>query len=58
MLRNKNSSIPDLRKKTSLIDLKSVNLTACILVIFILSVLIISILCVAAAPNSNIPASI
>jgi hypothetical protein len=58
MLRNKNSSIPDLRKKTSLIDLKSVNLTACILVIFILTVLIISILCVAAAPNSNIPASI
>jgi hypothetical protein len=58
MLRNKNSSIPDLRKKTSLIDLKSVNLTACILLIFILTVLIISILCVAAAPNSNIPASI
>jgi len=58
MLRNRNSSIPDLRKKTSIIDLKNVNIAACILVAFILALLVIGIICAAAAPNSNIPASI
>jgi hypothetical protein len=58
MLRNRNSSIPDLRKKTSIIDLKNVNLTACLMVILILTIMVISILFASAAPNSNIPASI
>ncbi|MGC9517057.1 MAG: hypothetical protein ACP5C3_05075 [Methanomicrobiales archaeon] len=58
MLRNKNSSIPNLRKKTSIIDLRNINLIACMIILFVVALLAISILSATAAPNSNFPASI
>ncbi|GAB4306617.1 MAG: hypothetical protein Kow0019_01650 [Methanobacteriaceae archaeon] len=57
MLRNRNSSIPDLRKKTSIINFKNVNISACIIVACLLVLLVIGVIFAAAAPNSNIPAS-
>lgn len=57
MLRNRNSSIPDLRKKTSIIDFKNVNVSACIILACLLVLLIIGVLFAASAPNSNIPGS-
>lgn len=52
MFKNSRNGRVDLRKKRSLIDLKNVNNESVLMFAFMLMVLIISILCVAATPNS------
>ncbi|MDP3065912.1 MAG: hypothetical protein Q8N08_04160 [Methanobacteriaceae archaeon] len=55
------NSIPNLRKKTSYIDdlgLNYLNFTSCMVIGLVLVFLVASILIVAAAPNSNLPAGI
>lgn len=54
----RNVSIPDLRRKQSIINLEQINLQSCIMIGVIISLLVISILCVAAYPNSNMPVNI
>ncbi|MDO9045052.1 MAG: hypothetical protein Q7U35_07070 [Methanobacteriaceae archaeon] len=52
----KSNSIPNLRKKEPLFDLRAINVQSCMVMLFIAGVLIFSILFVAGAPNSNYPA--
>lgn len=54
----RNVSIPDLRRKQSIINLEQINLKSCVMIGVIISLLVISILCVAAYPNSNMPVNI
>ncbi|MDI6725095.1 MAG: hypothetical protein QMD61_10665 [Methanobacterium sp.] len=54
----RNVSIPDLRRKQSIINLEQINLQSCVMIGVIISLLVISILCVAAYPNSNMPVNI
>lgn len=51
-------NITDLKRKQSIINLGQINIYACAVIGMILIFLIISILCVAAYPNSNFPANI
>jgi len=51
-------NITDLRKKQSIINLEQINVYACAVIGMILIFFIISVLCVAAYPNSNFPANI
>ncbi|HSO26417.1 MAG TPA: hypothetical protein VLR54_07360 [Methanobacteriaceae archaeon] len=52
----KSNSIPDLRKKSPLFDIRAIDVQSCMVILFITGVLLFSILCVAGAPNSNYPA--
>ena len=52
----KSNSIPNLRKKNPLFDIKAIDVQSCMVILFITGVLICSILLVAGAPNSNYPA--
>ncbi|MCK9152571.1 hypothetical protein [Methanobacterium alcaliphilum] len=54
----KSPSIPNLRKKSPIIDLRYVDVQSCMVILFIAGVLLFSILCVVGAPNSNYPAGI
>jgi hypothetical protein len=57
----KNSSIPDLRKKTSYkdeLDLNFLGSRYAILTLIMITLLLASVMLVAAGPNSNFPASI
>lgn len=51
-------NVPDLRRRQKVINLENINLHSCLMMVIILSVFIISVLCVSAYPNSNIPAGI
>ncbi len=51
-------NVPDLRRRQKIINLEEINLYSCIMVGIIISLFVISILCVSAYPNSNIPLNI
>jgi hypothetical protein len=55
------STIPDLRKKSEYrnqLSLRYINIGACVFIGLIIAVLIISVVTVAAMPNSNFPSNI
>lgn len=54
----KSNSIPNLRKKRPLIDLKTINIQFCMVLLFITAAMIFSVLMLVATPNSNFPAGI
>lgn len=54
----KRTSTPDLRKKAEIINLRYIDIGSCVFIGLIIGILILSALCVAAYPNSNIPAGI
>ncbi len=58
MFKSSRNTRVDLRRRKSLIDLRNVNNESLLFITAILMVLIISILCVAAAPNSNMLAGV
>jgi hypothetical protein len=61
MQRNQKRTIPDLRKKSdnpSYINYKNINIGSCIFIGIIIIFLILSLINVAAMPNSNFPANI
>ncbi len=58
MFKSSRNARVDLRRRRSLIDLRNVNNESLLFITAILMVLIISILCVAAAPNSNMFAGV
>jgi hypothetical protein len=55
------NQIPNLRKKSGLMDYLDayyIDPKSCLITILILTVFIVSIMCVAAAPNSNLPLTV
>ena len=55
------NQIPNLRKKSGLMDYLDtyyIDPKSCLITILILTVFIVSIMCVAAAPNSNLPLNV
>jgi len=55
------NQIPNLRKKSGLMDYLDtyyIDPRSCLITILILTVFIVSIMCVAAAPNSNLPLNV
>lgn len=58
MLKNGRSASVDLRKRRSFINLEGLNFQFLVLIAMIVMILIISVLTVAAYPNSNMPAGV
>jgi competence protein ComGC len=58
MLKNSRNVSVNLRRRRSFLNLEQFNPQSFVLIGMIVMILIISILCVAAYPNSNMPASI
>lgn len=55
------NQIPDLRKKSGImgyLDTNYLDLKSCLLIFTILMIFIVSIMCVAAYPNTNIPLNV
>lgn len=55
------NQIPDLRKKSGImgyLDTNYLDLKSCLLIFTILMIFIVSIMCVAAYPNTNMPLNV
>ncbi|GAB6055704.1 hypothetical protein HYG87_07390 [Methanobacterium alkalithermotolerans] len=55
---SKSDSIPNLRKKRSLIDLGPIDIQSCMVILFITILILASIVYATAIPNSNFPAGV
>jgi len=55
------NQIPDLRKKSGIMEYLGVEYLdpkSCLIIFFIIMIFVVSIMCVAAYPNSNMPVNI
>lgn len=58
MFKNSRNSSINLRRRHTFVNLKQFNPQSFAIIAMIVMILVISIMCVAAYPNSNIPANI
>lgn len=58
MLKTSRNVSIDLRKKQNFVNLEEINIGSCITIAAVVIILVFSVLCIAACPNSNIPAGI